>query len=165
MGSNKNNQNKNQPADSQTTVVNNDEQKTDAANTAAVQSADEQQNAAPAQPSADEQSTATEQPKDDTAPQDSTNAGSNSVNNSATQNSPVVPELPPKDEKGVDETPPAESKTATETVTMTLRHKSHTPRYHRCGLTLTKVFADYEVPADCVERIKGDKWIEVKGAK
>ena len=51
------------------------------------------------------------------------------------------------------------------TVTMTLRHKSHTPHYHRCGLTLTKVFTDYEVREDCVERIKGDKWIEVKGAK
>lgn len=142
MGSNKNNQNKNQSADSQTTVVNNDEQKTDAANTAAVQSANEQQNTASTQPPSDEQSTATEPPKDDTAPQDSTNAGSDGATPSA----------------------PAE-KTAAKTVTMTLRHKSHTPHYHRCGLTLTKVFADYEVREDCVERIKGDKWIEVKGAK
>lgn len=56
-------------------------------------------------------------------------------------------------------------KTKDKKVKLTLRHKSHTPHYHRCGLTLTKVFAEYEVPEDCVARLKADKWIEIKGSK
>ena len=59
----------------------------------------------------------------------------------------------------------ASEKEKAKTVKLTLRHKSHTPHYHRCGLTLTKTFAEYEVSEDCVEKIKGDKWIEVKDAK
>ena len=48
---------------------------------------------------------------------------------------------------------------------MTLRHKSHTQHYYRCGLMLTKVFAEYEVSEDAVAKIKADKWIEIKGSK
>ena len=51
------------------------------------------------------------------------------------------------------------------TVKLVLMHKSHTPHYHRCGLTLTKVWAEYEVPKSCVDKIKADKWIEVKDSK
>lgn len=50
-------------------------------------------------------------------------------------------------------------------VKLVLRHKSHTPHYHRCGLTLTKVFAEYEVSEEAVAKIKADKWIEIKGSK
>lgn len=71
-----------------------------------------------------------------------------------------------KDAADADKTDEADSeKEKAKTVKLTLRHKSHTPHYHRCGLTLTKTFAEYEVSEDCVERIKGDKWIEVKDAK
>ena len=153
MGNN-NKQNKNQSADSQTTAANGDEQKTDTATPATVQPADTQQNADTAQPAT------TEPPNGDT------NAGNNNADNGVAPSAPVVPELPPANEKGGGKSDDAgKTETAAKTVTMTLRHKSHTPHYHRCGLTLTKVFADYEVPEDCVERIKGDKWIEVKGAK
>ena len=62
-----------------------------------------------------------------------------------------------------DQTPPAGGEK--KTVKMVLRHKSHTPRYHRCGLTITQVFAEYDVPEDCVEKIKSDKWIVVKEGK
>lgn len=55
--------------------------------------------------------------------------------------------------------------TAKKTVRMVLRHKSHTPRYHRCGLTLTQVFAEYDVPEESVAKIKADKWIAVKDGK
>lgn len=51
------------------------------------------------------------------------------------------------------------------TVRMVLKHKSHTPHYHRCSLTLTQVFAEYEVPEEAVAKIKADKWIEVKDSK
>ncbi len=51
------------------------------------------------------------------------------------------------------------------TVTLVLKHKSHTPHYHRCGLSITKTFAEYEVSEDCVEKIKSDKWIVVKDGK
>ena len=54
---------------------------------------------------------------------------------------------------------------AKKTVKMVLRHKSHTPRYHRCGLTLTQVFAEYDVPEESVAKIKADKWIAVKDGK
>lgn len=50
-------------------------------------------------------------------------------------------------------------------VKMVLKHKSHTPHYHRCGLTLTQVFAEYEVPEESVDKIKADKWIVVKDEK
>lgn len=59
----------------------------------------------------------------------------------------------------------AESDAAKKTVKMVLKHKSHTPHYHRCGLMLTKVFAEYEVSEEAVAKIKADKWIEVKGSK
>lgn len=69
-------------------------------------------------------------------------------------------------DKGNADSDEADSeKEKAKTVKLTLRHKSHTPHYHRCGLTLTKTFAEYEVSEDCVERIKGDKWIEVKDSK
>ena len=103
-----------------------------------------------AQPSADAQPAAAEQPNGDT------NAESSSADNGAPS---------PAENGGGKPDDAGKTETAAKKVTMTLRHKSHTPHYHRSGLTLTKVFADYEVPEDCVERIKGDKWIEVKGAK
>ena len=85
---------------------------------------------------------------------------------------PAVPELPPTDEKGggndktndTDETLTDKSMAA-KTVKMVLKHKSHTSNYHRCGLTLTKVFAEYEVPAECVDKIKADRWICVQDEK
>lgn len=85
---------------------------------------------------------------------------------------PAVPELPPTDEKGggndkTDDTDKTSSdkNTAAKTVKMVLKHKSHTTNYHRCGLTLTKVFAEYEVPAECVDKIKADRWICVQDEK
>ena len=85
---------------------------------------------------------------------------------------PAVPELPPTDGKGggndktddTDETL-TDKNTAAKTVKMVLKHKSHTTNYHRCGLTLTKVFAEYEVPAECVDKIKADRWICVQDEK
>ena len=72
----------------------------------------------------------------------------------------------PADSETTEQQGEADSeKEKAKTVKLTLRHKSHTPHYHRCGLTLTKTFAEYEVSEDYVERIKGDKWIEVKDAK
>ncbi|WP_147615116.1 hypothetical protein [Treponema pectinovorum] len=72
----------------------------------------------------------------------------------------------PADSETTEQQGEADSeKEKAKTVKLTLRHKSHTPHYHRCGLTLTKTFAEYEVSEDCVERIKGDKWIEVKDSK
>lgn len=56
-------------------------------------------------------------------------------------------------------------KTKDKKVKMTLRHKSHTQHYYRCGLRLTKSFAEYDVPAASVVRIKADRWIEVKDGK
>lgn len=56
-------------------------------------------------------------------------------------------------------------KTKDKKVKLTLRHKSHTQHYYRCGLMLTKVFAEYEVSEDAVAKIKADKWIEIKGSK
>ena len=56
-------------------------------------------------------------------------------------------------------------KTKDKKVRLTLRHKSHTQHYYRCGLMLTKVFAEYEVSEDAVAKIKADKWIEIKGSK
>lgn len=85
---------------------------------------------------------------------------------------PAVPELPPTDEKGggndkTDDTDKTSSdkNTAANTVKMVLKHKSHTTNYHRCGLTLTKVFAEYEVPSECVDKIKADRWIVVQEGK
>lgn len=56
-------------------------------------------------------------------------------------------------------------KTKDKKVKLTLRHKSHTQHYYRCGLMLTKVFAEYEVSKEAVAKIKADKWIEIKGSK
>lgn len=56
-------------------------------------------------------------------------------------------------------------KTKDKKVRLTLRHKSHTQHYYRCGLRLTKSFAEYDVPAASVVRIKADRWIEVKDGK
>jgi len=56
-------------------------------------------------------------------------------------------------------------KTKDKKVRLTLRHKSHTQHYYRCGLMLTKVFAEYEVSEEAVAKIKADKWIEIKGSK
>lgn len=64
-------------------------------------------------------------------------------------------------DKGGDSEEPKKEKT----MKMILKHKSHTPRYHRCGLTITQVFAEYDVPEDCVKKIKSDKWIVVKEGK
>ena len=75
-------------------------------------------------------------------------------------------EKPSADEKAgktvKDEAPDKDTK---ECVKMTLRHKSHTQHYYRCGLRLTKSFAEYDVPAASVVRIKADRWIEVKDGK
>lgn len=65
--------------------------------------------------------------------------------------------------KPVDES--AGGKTKDKKVKLTLRHKSHTQHYYRCGLMLTKVFAEYEVSEEAVAKIKADKWIEIKGSK
>ena len=65
--------------------------------------------------------------------------------------------------KPVDES--AGGKTKDKKVKLTLRHKSHTQHYYRCGLMLTKVFAEYEVSKDAVAKIKADKWIEIKDSK
>lgn len=88
---------------------------------------------------------------------------------------PVLPELPPTNSAPADKTEDetareknAESEstdTAAKTVKMVLKHKSHTTNYHRCGLTLTKVFAEYEVPAESVDKIKADRWICVQDEK
>lgn len=59
----------------------------------------------------------------------------------------------------------AGGKTKDKKVKLTLRHKSHTQHYYRCGLMLTKVFAEYEVSEDAVAKIKADKWIEIKDSK
>lgn len=59
----------------------------------------------------------------------------------------------------------AETPKAEKTVKMVLKHKSHTPHYHRCGLTLSKTFAEYEVPESAVEKLKADKWIVVQESK
>lgn len=59
----------------------------------------------------------------------------------------------------------AGGKTKDKKVKLTLRHKSHTQHYYRCGLMLTKVFAEYEVSEEAVAKIKADKWIEIKGSK
>lgn len=84
---------------------------------------------------------------------------------------PAVPELS-TDEKGggndkTDDTDKTSSdkNTAANTVKMVLKHKSHTTNYHRCGLTLTKVFAEYEVPSECVDKIKADRWICIQDEK
>lgn len=73
---------------------------------------------------------------------------------------------PPADETGgSDEKSEKDSKTKDKKVKLTLRHKSHTQHYYRCGLMLTKVFAEYEVSEEAVAKIKADKWIEIKGSK
>lgn len=85
---------------------------------------------------------------------------------------PAVPELLSTDEKGggndktdgTDKTS-SDKNTAANTVKMVLKHKSHTTNYHRCGLTLTKVFAEYEVPSECVDKIKADRWICIQDEK
>lgn len=59
----------------------------------------------------------------------------------------------------------AENPNVEKTVKMVLKHKSHTPHYHRCGLMLTKTFAEYEVPESAVEKLKADKWIVVQESK
>lgn len=48
-------------------------------------------------------------------------------------------------------------------VGLTLRHKSHTPCYHRCGLCITRMWKEYEVTVEKALLIKADKWIEIKG--
>ena len=68
----------------------------------------------------------------------------------------------PKDENAEQK---ADSDAAKKTVKMVLKHKSHTPHYHRCGLTLTQVFTEYEVPKEAVAKLKADKWIVVKDSK
>ncbi|WP_147645100.1 hypothetical protein [Treponema pectinovorum] len=83
---------------------------------------------------------------------------------------PAVPELLSTDEKGDNKTgdtdkTSTDKNTAAKTVKMVLKHKSHTTNYHRCGLTLTTVFAEYEVPAECVDKIKADRWICVQDEK
>lgn len=83
---------------------------------------------------------------------------------------PAVPELLSTDEKGDNKTgdtdkTSTDKNTAAKTVKMVLKHKSHTTNYHRCGLTLTKVFAEYEVPSECVDKIKADRWICIQDEK
>lgn len=84
---------------------------------------------------------------------------------------PAVPELSTDGKGGgndkTDDTDKTSSdkNTTAKTVKMVLKHKSHTLHYHRCGLTLTKTFAEYEVPAESVEKLKADKWIVVQESK
>lgn len=71
-----------------------------------------------------------------------------------------------EERKADDEEPSAPEKEALpKTVKMTLRHKSHTQFYHRAGLAISKAFSDYDVPSEHVEKIKADKWIEIKDIK
>ena len=73
---------------------------------------------------------------------------------------------PPADETGgSDEKSEKDGKAKDKKVKLTLRHKSHTQHYYRCGLMLTKVFSEYEVSEEAVAKIKADKWIEIKGSK
>lgn len=51
------------------------------------------------------------------------------------------------------------------TVKLVLKHKSTSVHYHRCGLALTKTFAEYEVPESAVARLKADKWIAVQESR
>lgn len=148
MANRKNNQNENPSADTQAVTTNDGGQENDAT----------------AQP-VDAQQEATEPPKGEDVPQ------GNSGTDGDTTNSDENPPSAADKQDGTDDTPSADRKgnangeASAKSVKMTLRHKSHTPRYHRCGLTLTKAFAEYDVPEECVERVKSDKWIEVKGAK
>lgn len=107
------------------------------------------------------QSTATETPSDE---QQNTEGGNGSDGEQHPENNPEPPE---NDEGGQDKIRQEESGTGTtaETVKMVLKHKSHTPHYHRCGLTLTQSFAEYDVPKECVEKLKADKWIAVQERK
>nr|WP_318710438.1 hypothetical protein [uncultured Treponema sp.] len=86
------------------------------------------------------------------------------------------PVTPPAGEKDSSEEQPEgggsqpvnaakDGKNEEEKVKLTLRHKSHTQHYYRCGLMLTKVFAEYEVAKEAVAKIKADKWIEIKDCK
>lgn len=101
-------------------------------------------------PPADNQPTETptgEQPK----------SGDDGKTDGADAQPPAPPALP-QSKKGETDSEPKKEKT----VTLTLRHKSHTPHYHRCGLTLTKTWAEYEVSEESAARLKADKWVEVK---
>lgn len=90
----------------------------------------------------------------------------NAENNGGEESLKEQPDDKKPGDKNEEKTEPEENPaTAKKTVRMVLRHKSHTPRYHRCGLTLTQVFAEYDVPEECVAKIKADKWIAVKDGK
>lgn len=95
------------------------------------------------------------------------NSGDNAEKESSTGGKQPVDdkaENPAQKENGADDKNKNED-AANKTVKMVLRHKSHTPHYHRCGLTLTKVFAEYDVPSESIGKIKADKWIDVKESK
>ena len=102
---------------------------------------------------------ATDEKKDETQAQ--------TAENQQTEN----PEQTDSDETQPPVTPPAgetsgkDEKAEEKKVKLTLRHKSHTQHYYRCGLMLTKAFAEYEVSEEAAAKIKADKWIEVKGSK
>lgn len=115
---------------------------------------------------------AADEKKDETQAQTAENQHSNNPaqpadSESDSGNSDSTPtEKPSADEKaGKTVKGEAPDKDTKESVKMTLRHKSHTQHYYRCGLRLTKSFAEYDVPAASVVRIKADRWIEVKDGK
>lgn len=83
------------------------------------------------------------------------------------ENPALTDNTPSADNMEKDETieKNARMDTAKKMVKMVLKHKSHTPYYHRCGLALTQVFTEYEVPEEAVEKLKADKWIAVKDGK
>jgi hypothetical protein len=55
--------------------------------------------------------------------------------------------------------------TAVKTVAMTVKHKSHTRFYYRCGIEFTQEFRSYDIPEDKAEKIKTDTWLVVKADK
>lgn len=76
----------------------------------------------------------------------------------------------PEIESKTPETPASEiqnpeKQSAEKTVKLLLKHKSTSMHYHRCGLTLSKTFAEYEVPESAVAKLKADKWIVVQESK
>ena len=94
------------------------------------------------------------------------NADNESSENSAHETAEQTPKSAAEEKEqteGGDKS--AEGVMAGKKVKLILKHKSNTLHYHRCGLTITKTFVEYEVPAEIVEKLKADKWIEVREEK
>ncbi|MCM1321617.1 MAG: hypothetical protein NC041_07085 [Bacteroides sp.] len=103
------------------------------------------------------------QAKETTAENVDNESSENSAHETAEQTPKIAAEEQEQAEGGGDKS--AEGVMAGKKVKLILKHKSNTLHYHRCGLTITKTFAEYEVPAEIVEKLKADKWIEVKEEK